>query len=192
MAPGRGSGWRAGALSGVLALAAPAAAAACLEDEPTGYRQDDFRSTVPCTIRGGEVLSTRALARLLAGDDPVLIDVLPAPRRPPGLPDDALWAPPERDSLPGSVWLPNTGFGTLPVEEENYLRRNLAQLTGGDRSRALVFFCLRDCWMSWNAARRAVEWGWRRVFWYPDGTDGWSEAGRDLAPVRPVPRGVGE
>ena len=37
----------------------------------------------------------------------------------------------------------------------------------------LLFFCLADCWMSWNAAKRAQEYGYTSVLWYPEGTDGW-------------------
>ena len=29
------------------------------------------------------------------------------------------------------------------------------------RSRTLVIYCKADCWMSWNAAKRAVSWGFR-------------------------------
>ncbi len=37
----------------------------------------------------------------------------------------------------------------------------------------VLFFCLAECWMSWNAAKRALEYGYSNVFWYPEGTDGW-------------------
>jgi PQQ-dependent catabolism-associated CXXCW motif protein len=63
----------------------------------------------------------------------------------------------------------------------------LAQATAGDPARPLVFFCQRACWMSWNAAKRALSLGYTRVNWYPDGTDGWSEAGLPLARIEPAP-----
>jgi PQQ-dependent catabolism-associated CXXCW motif protein len=47
---------------------------------------------------------------------------------------------------------------------------------------------MADCWMSWNAAKRALELGHKAVVWYPEGTDGWSEAGLPLAPATAVPR----
>ena len=28
--------------------------------------------------------------------------------------------------------------------------------------------------MSWNAAKRALEYGYSDVTWFPDGTDGWA------------------
>jgi len=163
----------------------------CVAPEPDGYRLAEFRAAVPCTLAGATVLDTASLEALAAGHAAVLIDVLPAPRRPPGLADGSSWLPPARDGIPGSVWLPNTGFGVLPVEEERYLRDNLRRLTGGDPARALVFFCERDCWMSWNAARRAVEWGHTAVHWYPGGTDDWRDAGNPLARVTPVAREAG-
>ena len=43
--------------------------------------------------------------------------------------------------------------------------------------RLLVIYCQADCWMSWNAAKRALSYGYPNVAWYPDGTDGWERAG---------------
>ena len=41
--------------------------------------------------------------------------------------------------------------------------------------------------MSWNAARRALAYGYDQVIWYPEGTDGWRAAGLPLVPAQPVP-----
>ncbi len=193
----RGAPWAwaigvAAVASGSLGISsAPSAGEDCVPEEPPDYRLSDYRTPVPCTLAGATVVSTEALRRLIEHDPPLLIDVLPSPRRPAGISDD-LWFPPERYSIPGSVWLPNTGFGVLPVEEGRYLRANLERLTGGDRSRPIVIFCLADCWMSWNAARRAVAWGYTSVIWYPHGTDDWEAAGLPLAEVSPVPRAPGQ
>ena len=180
------------ALVALLAVAPPGAANMCLAEEPADYRMTDFLASVPCTLAGAAVVTTQELRELTGDASPLLIDVMPAPRKPAGLDSDALWLPPKRRSIPGAVWLPNTGFGVLPVEEENYLRANLERLSSGDRSRAMVLFCLSNCWMSWNAARRAVAWGYSAVSWYPHGSDGWEKAGLPLANVTPVPRGPGE
>ncbi len=74
---------------------------------------------------------------------------------------------------------------------EDYFRSNLERVTGGDRNRALVFYCLKDCWMSWNAGKRALGLGYAHVAWYPDGTDGWKAAGLPLQETAPVPRSAG-
>lgn len=172
----------------------PADGHACLPDEPPTYRTSEFRAAVPCSLDGATVVTTEALQVLLDHGDPLLIDVFPAPRAPKIVRDseDHLWLPPIRDSLPGTVWLPNVGLGVLPVEEENYFRANLERFTGGDRTRTIVFFCLSDCWMSWNAARRALDWSYSSIVWYPDGTDGWQAAGLELTEVSPVERTEGE
>jgi rhodanese-related sulfurtransferase len=41
--------------------------------------------------------------------------------------------------------------------------------------------------MSWNAAKRALSYGYTNVDWYSDGTDGWQEAGGMVDSVRPLP-----
>ena len=173
-------------------IGAFAAGEDCVSAEPSGYRMSEFRTPVPCTLAGASVVSAGELRLRIERESPLLIDVLPSPRRPEGLSEDAPWLPPARRNIPGTVWLPNTGFGELPVEEERYLRASLQRLTGGDRSRCIVFYCLADCWMSWNAARRAVAWGYTSVIWYPDGTDGWEAAGLPLVESSPVPRTPGQ
>lgn len=160
-----------------------------LVPEPDDYRLDDYRAPVPETIKGGLAVDTPALQALLAGGSVVLIDVLPAPARPPGMAPGALWLPKPRHNIPGSVWLPDVGFGRINDALDRYFRDNLNQATGGDKDRPIVLYCLSDCWMSWNAAKRAIAYGYRRVYWYPDGTEGWSAAGLPLAPSQPVPRG---
>ena len=51
-----------------------------------------------------------------------------------------------------------------------------------------MIYCLRDCWMSWNVAKRAISWGYSNVAWYPDGTDGWQDAGLPLSEAVPAPQ----
>jgi PQQ-dependent catabolism-associated CXXCW motif protein len=52
----------------------------------------------------------------------------------------------------------------------------------------VVLYCLADCWMSWNAAKRAQEIGYSNVAWYREGTDGWFAAGLPLEETAPEPR----
>ena len=42
--------------------------------------------------------------------------------------------------------------------------------------------------MSWNAAKRALGYGYSNVAWYPDGTDGWEHANLPMVESRPEPR----
>lgn len=169
-------------LGGSPAGAEPAEPAAV--PEPEGYRLDAYRAPVPRTLEGATVLDTAGLVVLLAHEPALLIDVMPAPRRPPGRGRDRPWLPPRRLHLPGSVWLPNVGFGAPPPSTEAWFAQRLEELTHGDTSAPVVIYCERDCWMSWNAAKRARhELGYSRVYWYPDGVQGWEEAGLPLVPA---------
>lgn len=69
-----------------------------------------------------------------------------------------------------------------------YFEQGLLHATAGDRDRAIVFYCLANCWMSWNAAKRAIALGYTHVAWYPDGTDGWTADGLPLETRTPEPR----
>jgi PQQ-dependent catabolism-associated CXXCW motif protein len=150
---------------------------------PDGYRMSDYRAPVPDRLPGGTAIDTAGAADLLASGAAVFIDVMPTPPRPPGR---DLWNPPRRASLPGTHWLPNVGRGVLPAATEAYYRRHLRRLTGGRKDRPLVIFCERDCWMSWNAAKRALAYEYTEVYWYPGGTTAWREAGRQMARLAPV------
>ena len=81
--------------------------------------------------------------------------------------------PKDGDSIPGAIWLPNTGFEALSPDEAAYLQAGLDHATKGNRDQPIVIFCRADCWMSWNVAKRALELGYTQVIWYPDGPEGW-------------------
>lgn len=155
--------------------------------EPRGYRMDDYRAPTPATVPGGTALDTSAAQRLWKDGGAVWIDVLASPHRPANLPSSALWLPVPRREIPGSVWLPDVGRGEINAKLEAYFRTNLEQATKARRDAPVVFYCLANCWMSWNAAKRAASWGYTRVFWFRDGTDGWKAAGLPLAAGAPVP-----
>ncbi len=163
----------------VIKIAAPA--------EPDGYRMGPYRSPTPATISGATVVTTEDAHRLWERKAAIFIDVLPSPPKPENLPENVIWRVPPRYNIPDSVWLPNVGFGALPPEGETYFRSNLARLTKDRKDASLLFYCLADCWMSWNAAKRAVEFGYTAVYWYPEGTDGWAAAGGELGRSEPVP-----
>ena len=151
--------------------------------EPDGFRMDDYRAPVPATVRGAAVLHIAAMRDLVARGEAVLIDVLPAPRRPEGIRAETPWLPKPHRSLPGSLWWPDVGRGGLPPSVEARFRQRLQEIAGNP-PRLAVFFCLADCWMSWNAAKRAAAFGFRAA-WFPDGTDGWEAAGLPLEAVEP-------
>jgi len=181
-----GTKWAiAGLVVGLLWVANPGARAE--PPEPQGYRTDDYRAPTPATVAGGAALSTAAAQQLWKTGDAVWIDVLPAPHRPANLPATAVWLPVPRRDIPGSLWLPEIGRGALNPELEAYFRANLERVAKGRRDRPVVFYCLANCWMSWNAAKRAASWGYTRVYWYRDGSDGWEAVKLPVATAEPAP-----
>jgi PQQ-dependent catabolism-associated CXXCW motif protein len=177
---------RAAVLAAAFLLAA--AAAAETPPEPAGYRLDDYRAPVPATLAGARVLSTEQALALWRDKAAAFVDVLPRPPRPAGLPPDAVWRDKPRSDIPGSLWLPDTGYGAISDATLRYLETGLARATAQDKGRTVVFYCLADCWMSWNAAKRAMSLGYSDVAWYPEGADGWAKVGHPLEPREPEPR----
>jgi PQQ-dependent catabolism-associated CXXCW motif protein len=156
--------------------------------EPDGYRHENFRTPVPATLAGARVLATSEAETIWRERTGVFIDVLPRPPKPQSLPAGTVWRDKPRLNIPGSIWLPDTGYGTLAEATENYLRQGLARASGGNNAALLVVYCQADCWMSWNAAKRALSYGYSNVAWYPEGTDGWERADLPLAESQPEPR----
>lgn len=176
-------------LLGLMAIATVASlpgSATEAPPEPDTYRMEGYRAPTPQTLEGARVLTTiEAEAEWRNGA--VFVDVLPRPPKPDNLPEGTIWREPSRLNIPGSIWLPNTGYGELAPPTEDYLRNGLTRATGGNRSKTLVIYCLKDCWMSWNAAKRAMTFGYSDVAWYPEGTDGWENAGLPLEESEPEP-----
>jgi PQQ-dependent catabolism-associated CXXCW motif protein len=156
--------------------------------EPEGYRTDNYRSPVPETLSGARVLTTAEAEAIWRAKTGVFIDVLPRAPKPKGLPPGTVWRDKPRQNIPGSVWLPDTGYGILAPATEAYLRQGLARASRGNKDALLVLYCLSDCWMSWNAAKRVQTYGYTAVAWYPEGTEGWERANLPLADAEPEPR----
>jgi PQQ-dependent catabolism-associated CXXCW motif protein len=172
----------------VVLLWAPMSVSGKDISEPEGYRTEDYRAPTPATLKGARVVTTAEAEQIWRAGGAVFLDVLPHAPRPANLPPGTIWREKPRRNIPGSAWLPDTGYGTLAPVTENYLQTNLVRVTGGDRTKAIVVYCLRDCWMSWNAAKRILAMGYARVAWYPDGTDGWAEADLPLRESTPEPQ----
>jgi PQQ-dependent catabolism-associated CXXCW motif protein len=174
----------------VLGLSAAGMSARC-EDaatpEPEHYRNEDYRAPTPTTLRGARVIATAQAEALWRAGAAAFVDVMPHVPRPADLPAGTIWRDKLRHNIPGSVWLADTGYGELAASTVDYFKAGLERITGGDRAKVVVIYCQRDCWMSWNAAKRAVSLGYA-VAWYPDGTDGWQDAGLPLSEATPAPR----
>ncbi len=153
-----------------------------------GYRLPPYRAATPERHPEAWTVSVEEARALLERREVIALDVMATVARPPSGELKAAFIPSQsRRHLPGSVWLPNVGFDRLAPEIEAYFRTELERLAEGRKDRGLLFYCIADCWASWNAARRAVRLGYTRVYWYPGGTEGWSAAGLPLVEAVPVP-----
>jgi PQQ-dependent catabolism-associated CXXCW motif protein len=182
-------------LTFVLALAivrAPATAAPIsaksnvAAPEPSGYWTGPINSAVPLTISGGTVLRhARQLRALMRQGGAIVVDVSNAAHRPENLAPGAPWLPLPHRAIPGSLWIPGVGLGEIPVSVDDFYRQRLAAASGAHLARPLVIYCHRSCWLSWNAAKRAISYGYSKVYWFRDGVEGWKAAGYRTAVVEP-------
>ena len=148
-----------------------------------GYRTSHYRSPTPSQAEGARLIDTAALQRLLDQNPrSVLIDVY----RRQWLHGRFIEDPPHAN-VPGSLWLANTGDGELSPAWQDYFARNLEKASAGHREQPLVFYCRADCWLSWNAVKRAATLGYNNLYWYRDGLDAWEQANLPLQPARPEP-----
>ncbi|HSC82016.1 MAG TPA: PQQ-dependent catabolism-associated CXXCW motif protein [Pseudomonas sp.] len=148
-----------------------------------GYRQNQYRSPTPASAEGARTLDTAALQHLLREQpQTVLIDVF----RQQWLNQRFIADQPPHANLPGSLWLANTGDGQLEPRWQRYFADNLARASARQLDRPLVFYCKSDCWLSWNAVKRAHALGYNNLYWYRDGIDAWQQAGLPLRPAEPV------
>jgi len=182
---------RAGLLLAACVLTAQCCGQAIAQDvvpEPDVYRMENYRAPVPATLAGARVLTTRDAEAIWRAKSGVFIDVLPRAPKPKNLPEGTVWRDKPRFNIPGSVWLPDTGYGALAAPIEDYLRLGIERAAGESKTALLVIYCQADCWMSWNAAKRVLSYGYSNVAWYPEGTDGWQRARLPLTESQPQPR----
>jgi PQQ-dependent catabolism-associated CXXCW motif protein len=174
------------ALLAALVLLPPAAGAAESDMDPvTGYRVEHYRAPTPEAAPGARRIDLAGLDRLRGEGAVLLLDVIVGK----GLRDarDGQWRASERhDGIEGSHWLPELGRGRMDPALEAAFRATLEAMTSG-KDHPIVVFCLADCWMSWNAARRLALWGHTRVHWFSEGLDAWGGADRPLVPLTPRP-----
>jgi PQQ-dependent catabolism-associated CXXCW motif protein len=156
--------------------------------EPEGYRNEEYRAPVPDTLTGARVLTTADAETIWRAKNGIFVDVLPRAPKPLNLPAGTIWRDRPRFNIPGSVWLPDTGYGKLAPVTEDYLRQGLERATSSNHATLVVVYCQANCWMSWNAAKRILTYGYSNVAWYPDGTDGWEHANLPMVESQPEPR----
>jgi rhodanese-related sulfurtransferase len=134
-------------------------------DQPTNQLHSGaMHSPTPTSIPGGQVVTTKGLVALVQGKQLqyFLFDVLG------GL-----------ETLPGAIasaWTSQPGTFNDQVQQQ--FSQMLRQGTQGRTDVPLVFYCLStECWMSYNAALRAINAGYKNVLWYRGGIEAWQAAG---------------
>lgn len=160
----------------LIALLAPPSLAT---EAPEGFRGPPYRGRTPEQVPGAATASTDDVQRLHAAGA-VLIDVTPLTLGTYGAMTDRWIVAAAHETLAGAIWLPNVGTRALSPRMDAWFRGQLTALTDGNPAHPLVFFCQADCWMSWNAAKRAALWRYTAVHWYRGGLDAWR---LDLGPM---------
>ena len=134
----------------------------------------------PNQIPGGQVITTKGLLPLIQGGAGVPVLVL-----------DVLGNP--------QMQLPNAApavFAAQPGDFNDTVQQQfgqmLMQLTQGNKQVPIVTYCQGpQCWMSYNAALRAIALGYRNVLWYRGGLEAWQQAMSQMAGVGGQPPQMG-
>ena len=126
----------------------------------TQLRTVGYHGPTPTRIPGGRVVTTSELKALLEQPArPYIIDVLGG-----GV----------HRTIAGAFWMIGAGAGDMDRDEEKRFAGAIAGFAGGDKSRPMVFFCVdSECWLSYNAALRAIALGYTNVMWYRGGIASW-------------------
>ena len=138
----------------------------------SAFRTSAYHAPTPRAIPGGRVLRTAELEAMRAANSrPYLIDVLGGETH---------------RTIAGAFWLVGAGAGDLSAEEDRRFREALAKFAAGDRGRPMVFFCAdSQCWLSYNAALRAIAAGYTNIMWYRGGIASWLHAGLPVTKSEP-------
>jgi len=170
-----------------VASAAMSVADEIVFDPVTGYRVARYRSPTPENVPGGKRIMAADVPELIAAQRALLVDVMPSEGGRPEPKSGQWYLLKPHHNIAGSTWLTDVGQGVLSPEHSRYFAENLARLTNGDVSRAIIFYCKADCWMAWNAVRRAAALGYQNIYWLSEGTDGWTDWGGNLVEAKPEP-----
>jgi rhodanese-related sulfurtransferase len=131
----------------------------------------EMHGPTPTSIPGGKFIATPALIELLKSpsNGALVFDVLGGP-----------------DRLPNAQSaVPAHQAGSFDDNTQREFGQYLKQVTQGKQDIPMVFYCASTlCWMSYNAALRAVNMGYRNVLWYRGGLDAWKAAGQPLQSAR--------
>lgn len=127
-------------------------------------RSEPMHAPTPTRIPGGLVVTTEALHGLYEKNQGAFIvfDVLAGPQGLPGA----------QNARPAGAG------GSFTDQTQREFGNYLQSVTHGNKQVPLVFYCQSiHCWMSYNAALRAIKLGYTQVLWYRGGIEAWQQAG---------------
>jgi PQQ-dependent catabolism-associated CXXCW motif protein len=134
---------------------------------PSQLHAGAMHGPTPTSLPGGRLVTTREIYELVRRTQgnrdtaPRVFDVLGAPERLPG----ALLA------------VPAAQPGTFDDATQREFGQFLQGVMQGRRDLPMIFYCAStQCWLSYNAALRAVRLGYTNVLWYRGGLDAWRHA----------------
>ncbi len=119
----------------------------------------------PASIPGGQVITTKGIVELVQGRQTpfIILDVLGG-----------------QELLPGATYaVPAHQAGAFNDATQKEFGGFLQQMTQGNKEIPLILYCQSNqCWMSYNAALRAINLGYKNVLWYRGGVEAWKAAGQ--------------
>lgn len=129
--------------------------------KPSDSLGSNYHSMTPPSIPGGVTISTKQLKDLILTESGLSIfDVRQGQ---------------QLASIPGAALLPGAGLQETQNREVQF-----TEILAGavpNKAAPVVFFCLSyECWLSYNAALRAIRLGYSKVYWYRGGIDAWKAA----------------
>lgn len=137
--------------------------------QPVGdLRQGQFHGPTPTALPGGRLITTAELSGAMqAGQQMLIVDVLGGAYTIPSANSASLMA----------------AGGTFQDRIQQQTAQWLGQMTGNNPTVPIVVLCSGpQCWLSYNAALRAINAGYQQVFWYRGGLRAWQMAGFPLVP----------
>lgn len=123
-----------------------------------------FHGPTPTSIPGGRVITTNQLQSMVMNgqNNTLIFDVLDGQQYLPG-------------AIPASQ---GAAPGNFSDQTQQRMGQFLSQVTRSNKQMAMVFYCQNSyCWMSYNAALRAINMGYQNVYWYRGGIEAWQQQG---------------
>jgi PQQ-dependent catabolism-associated CXXCW motif protein len=146
--------------------------------QPLAQLQTSLHGPTPTSIPGGQVITTDRLLGLYQQGDQSGLLVFHVLGPGPTLPN-------AQNAAPASQ------AGSFADQTQQEFGQYLQQVTQGNKARPMVFYCLNiQCWMSYNAALRAINMGFTNVLWYRGGIEAWQQAQQLASGMQAPPQGA--